>query len=391
MSEKKISRRKWIANSTAALGAVAIPLAAFSEAAKGEAQAPAAQQPSAQASTPAPAASPTQAGPPQPETAPDGQHLYAGNHRADWMGSPSYAWGVMTHYLADWQSQVHKLDMNIDLWNKMIDGWDVEGMAKRLESVGAGHYQISIGQNSGYYLSPNAVYDKITGIAPSKCSKRDLVADLYEPLSQRRIPLMVYLPSGAPNGDKAAKAALEWDNGGYPNKNFQRKWEAIITEWSKRWGKKVTAWWLDGVVYPNSMYRSPEPPNFTSLGAAARAGNPDACVAFNPGVYNRLYAMSPDEDFTAGEIDDPNLLAVRHNVNGRIDGTQIHMLSFLGQKWGMGEPRFTTEQVVAFTRKVRDWGGAVTWDVPVELDGTITKPFLDQLEAISRYFPRWVI
>ena len=119
-------------------------------------------------------------------SAPPTQQPYPGSSRASWMQDPRYCWGVMTHYLADWQARSHHLDMNPDLWNKLVDGFDVEGMAKRLESVGAGHYQLSIGQNSGYYLSPNPTYDKITGIQPSKCSHRDLVADLYEPLRQAR-------------------------------------------------------------------------------------------------------------------------------------------------------------------------------------------------------------
>ena len=48
---------------------------------------------------------------------------------------------------------------------------------------------------SGYYLTPNAAYDRLVGTTPSKCSRRDLVADLYEPLHRRGIKLMVYLPS----------------------------------------------------------------------------------------------------------------------------------------------------------------------------------------------------
>jgi hypothetical protein len=44
--------------------------------------------------------------------------------------------------------------MSVDQWNKLVDGFDVEAMARRLQSVGAGYYQISIGQNSGYYLRP---------------------------------------------------------------------------------------------------------------------------------------------------------------------------------------------------------------------------------------------
>jgi len=308
--------------------------------------------------------------------------------RAAWMQDPRYCWGVMTHYLADWQARDHNLVMTVDRWNKLVDGFDVEGMARRLESVGAGHYQLSIGQNSGYYLSPNLVYDKITGIQPSKCSHRDLVGDFYEPLRRRDIKLMVYLPSGASSQDKTAVAALEWLNGPYPNKNFQRKWEQIIAEWSRRWGKKVVGWWFDGCYFPNAMYRSADPPNFASFAAAARAGNPDSALAFNPAVVYRMLSVSPSEDYTAGEIDKPDLVTVRRAVGGRVDGTQIHMLSFLGEKWGSGVPRFSTDQVVEYTKKIRDFGGSVTWDVPVELDGAIKQPFLDQLAALGKAFPK---
>jgi hypothetical protein len=261
-------------------------------------------------------------------------------------------------------------------------------MAKRLEQVGAGHYQISIGQNSGYYCSPNPVYDKIVGITPSKCSRRDLIADLYEPLHKRDIKLMVYLPSGAPGSDKVANTALEWKVGAYPNKNFQRKWQQVIAEWSGRWGTKGVGWWFDGCYTPNAMYRSTEPPNFASFAAATRAGNPDSAVAFNPGVIYRLISVSPDEDYTAGEIDKPDQVQIKRSADGLIDGTQLHMLSFLGEKWGMGEPRFTAEQVIAFTKKLRDAGGSVTWDVPVAMDGTIADSFLEQLAALSKAFPR---
>ncbi len=306
----------------------------------------------------------------------------SGQTRAAWMQQAQ--WGVMTHYLADWHAQVHGLTMTVDQWNKLVDGFDVETMARQLESVGARYYQISIGQNSGYYLSPNATYDKIVGIQPSKCSRRDLIADLYDALSKHGIKLMVYLPSGAPGQDKVADAALEWRNGPNPNREFQRKWEQVIREWSLRWGKKVAGWWFDGCYFPNSMYRSPDPPNFASFAAAARAGNPDAAVAFNPGVVYRMLSLTPYEDFTAGEIDNPDLVTIRRAADGKIDGTQIQMLSYLGTTWGKGTPRFSTDQMIAYTRKIRDSGGAVTWDVPADLNGAISQPFLDQLSALGK-------
>jgi len=302
--------------------------------------------------------------------------------RTAWMQKAQ--WGVMNHYLADWIARVEKMEMNIEQWNKLIDNFDVKGLAGQLESVGAGYYLITIGQNSGYYLSPNAIYDNVVGIEPSKCSRRDLVADLYEALHKRNIRLIVYLPSGAPNGDSIARKALQWQNGPYQNREFQLKWEQVIREWSLRWGKKIDGWWFDGCYWPNTMYRSEEPPNFESFAAAARSGNPDSVVAFNPGVVPRIISLTPHEDYTAGEISDPNRIEIRRAVNGKVDGAQVHILSYLGQRWGMGSPRFKTEQVIEWSRSIRKTGGVVTWDVPIQPNGLMAQPFIEQLTAVGK-------
>ena len=188
----------------------------------------------------------------------------------------------MTHYLADWKAQTDHLDMNVEEWNKLIDDFDTEALADQLQRVGASWYQISLGQNSGYYLAPNATYEKIVG-EPGRCARRDLVSDLYQSLHKRNIHLLVYLPSGAPGQDQKAVSALEWRNGPFPNREFQNKWEAVIRDWSLRWGNKVEGWWFDGCYFPNSMYRGAQPPNFKSFAAAARAGNPKCRRGIQPG------------------------------------------------------------------------------------------------------------
>jgi hypothetical protein len=297
-------------------------------------------------------------------------------------------WGVMTHYLADWIARRDSITMNVAEWNNLVDHFDVESLAQQIESVGAGYYLITIGQNSGYYLSPNATYDRFVGIQPSKCSRRDLVADLYEPLRKRGIKLMVYLPAGAPGGDSVARTALEYQRGSNRNREFQLKWEQVIREWSARWGTKVVGWWFDGCYWPNAMYRSAEPPNFASFAAAARAGNPNGIVAFNPGVVDRLLSVTPYEDYTAGEINLPERVMIRRVVNGRVDGAMPHVLSFLGRSWGTGSPRFSAEQVVAWSRKIVDSGGVVTWDAPIQRGGTIAQPFIEQLAAVGKALAR---
>ncbi len=304
--------------------------------------------------------------------------------RAAWMREAR--WGVMSHFLADWRERADGETRSVAHWNDLIDHFDVDALAGQLQSVGAGWYLISIGQNSGYYLSPNTTYDKITGLTPSKLSHRDLVADLAVALGKRGIKLMVYLPSGAPAGDRAAREALQWEPGPHRNAEFQRNWEAIIREWSRRWGDKVAGWWFDGCYWPNAMYRTVDTPNFTSFAAAVRAGNPKAIVAFNPGVVYRTISITPDEDYIAGEIDRPDLWTPKRNVDGLIDGAQVHVLTFLGEHWGMGKPRFTSDQAIDFSQKVAAAGGVITWDTPIQKGGTFAPEFLDQLKAIGEWF-----
>jgi hypothetical protein len=302
--------------------------------------------------------------------------------RAAWMKQAR--WGVMTHFLAEWI--VPSAHHDVTEWNKLVDNFNVEGLAGQLASTGAGYYLITIGQNSGFYISPNSTYDRLAGVRPSKCSRRDLIAELAGALVPKGIRLMVYLPAGAPARDAAAVKALEWTRGPYSNREFKAKWEQVIREWSLRWGKKVCGWWMDGCYWPNAMYRSGEPPNFASLAAAARAGNPSGAIAFNHGVIYSVISISEHEDFTAGEANEPERIIFGGSrlANGRVDGAYPHMLSYLGETWGKGAaPRFSDAQVVELTRKLTE-KGAVTWDTPIQPGGLLGEPFLRQLRAVGK-------
>ena len=310
---------------------------------------------------------------------PPAQNVLA-EHRADWLRAAR--WGVMTHYLPDWIEPDRP--WTSEEWNALVDGFDVEALARQLQDLGAGYYLLTIGQNSGFYLSPNATYDRYVGVRPSRCSKRDLVADVQEALARRGIPLLVYLPSGPPAKDPVARKGLGFEGDGQRNREFQTRWEAIIREWALRWGPKVAGFWFDGCYRPNTMYRFPEPPNFASFAAAARAGNPDRILAFNHGVFHPILSLTGHEDYTAGEVNDLERDLVKSRWReGRVDGAQLHVLSYLGRTWGRGGPRFTAEQAAGYTRKVRGVGGVVTWDVPVRRNGVMAAEFVDRLRAVA--------
>ncbi len=221
--------------------------------------------------------------------------------RADWMRDAR--WGVFMHFLAECT------DLPADQWNRRIDGFDVEALAIQLHSVRAGWFTITLGQNSGHYLTPNSVYDRLTGIQPSKCANRDLIADLHQALSKRGIRL-----------------------------------------------------------------------NYRSFAAAARKGNPAAVLAFNRGVVMPIHSDCEEDDYTAGEIDDPRAVQADEFWT---DGVQLHMLSFLGTAWSAGAPRFADAEAAALTRRLVAKRMAVTWDVPHSPAGLIADPFYRQLKAIG--------
>lgn len=300
-------------------------------------------------------------------------------------------WGVFGHYL--FRTEIHHRGRaeqatnpadekkNLDAWNDAVDHFDVEGLADELASVHAGYYVITLGQNTGFYLSPNAAYDRFVGRSPSRLSHRDLVADLSKALAKRGIPLMVYLPSGAPDRDKLAMSKLKWQKGDHRNAEFQVMWQQVIREWSLRWGSSVKGWWFDGCYHAATMYPPGSEPNFTTFAAAARAGNPDAILAFNSGTRRPLLCLSPEQDYTAGECNKPLTVGIPSRW---ADGGQAHILSFLGRTWGSPDaPRFTDEQVAAWTKQFITAGGVVSWDTRIEPNGHLGPKEFKQLAAID--------
>ena len=294
-------------------------------------------------------------------------------------------WGVFIDFLAAPASSTGGAEVTAEAWNQRVNSFDVVKLTQQLESVGAKYLFVTLGQNTGHYCSPNETYDTIVGIKPSKCAKRDLISDLYDTLKPKGIKLLVYLPNSAPEYDPVAVQRLEWEKNGGRLAEFQRKWESIIREWSLRWGRKVCGWWIDGCYYADDMYRHGDPPNFKSFSAALKAGNPDSIVAFNPGVKVPVVSMTEYEDYTAGEISMafPVFDKYHPQVNRWIDGAQYHILSFLGDGWGVGNPRFPNEFVIGFTKYTNEKQGVISWDVPVKENGLIPQSFLKQLTALK--------
>jgi len=329
----------------------------------------------------------------------------AANNRTAWFREAG--WGLFFHYLAAPASSKEKADMTVERWNDQINAFDVEGLAEELDACGAGYMFITLGQNTGFYLSPNKTYDRLVPREQSRLSKRDLVGDLAEALDKRGIPLMCYLPSRAPRQDdyavdklgfrtlfNAAEQSNKPKTYVFPSgtdtqfPEAQRNWEAVIREWSERWGRSVYGWWIDGCKF-DEMYRHPEEPNFNSFADAMRAGNPDSIVAFNPGIRHPIIKHADCEDYTAGEQAGSFPISFRRKnwsqpIDGDVDGAQYHMLTYLGQSWGSGSPRMPQGLFVEYTKYLISLNGVLSWDIPPTIDGHIQSDFLPILQALRK-------
>ena len=303
-------------------------------------------------------------------------------------------WGVFCHYLTAPQTPAEE-------WHRRVDAFDVQDLARQLQSVGAGYFFMTVGQGSGHYCAPNETYDTIAGLRPSKCSRRDLVSDLYDALHPLGIHLLVYAPADGSNADWEARKGLKLDAhwheaeqldwrssaqwGVYRLPAFQRNWEAVCRDWALRWERKVRGWWIDGAYAADVRYPEDEEPNLRSYAAALRAGNPDAILAFNPGVRVPVIHYSDHEDYTAGEISTALPACPGPFVAGPSGhADRYHVLSYLGERWGGDQaPRFPDDLICGYTEHVTAKGGVMTWDVPILESGRIPEPFVRQLGAIG--------
>jgi len=288
-----------------------------------------------------------------------------------WLADAGY--GVFVHYLGGGPD-----------WDKTVDSFDVERFAGQIAQTGAAYLIFTLGQNSGYYCSPNATYEKYAGYqSGQRCSRRDLPMEIAEALHKRGIRLMLYLPSRSPQEDKQAMAGLSDVHEYQPApQEFTRKWSEVIREWSLRYGKKVCGWWFDGSYNRAGWDDLSKPYNWNTWAAAVRAGNPDSIIAFNPGadIRHAFNKLTDQQDYTAGE---QNEFGATPQSNPAQGGLQWQLLSYLGTQWARADgPRKSDEWMIDYIRKVNAQTSAVTMDIHCSPDGRIYEPHLKQLIAI---------
>jgi len=293
------------------------------------------------------------------------------NTATDWLHDAKY--GIFAHYLFTSQAD--------------FASFDAQAFAAAVNETGAKYMVMTLGQNSGYFCSPNAAYENYIGVATGTwCSIRDIPMEAADALAVYGIKLMLYLPSQGPSaaGDSIplALGATERhdETNWYINETYAARWSQVIREWAIRYGDKVAGWWFDG-FYEGTGYTGSMAEHVSRLYKdACRAGNENSLVAFNQGVMNGMIQPATAVcDYTAGEEN-----SFEFYPSARFyAGAQWQILSYIGSWWGAPDLKYDSGYLAEYTSKVIDAGGVVTFDIHINADGSFAKEQMDELQSVK--------
>ena len=327
--------------------------------------------------------------------------MTAASHRTDWMSRGRF--GIMVHWIAPGPAP-ERGEWIQDL-DRALDRFDLDRFVSGFQASGADWLIFTIGQNTACYASPNRTLERWAG--PGHCSKRDLVLEIARSVHEHGKRFIAYLPAEV-NAPAALHQAFAWDpdNATGDQVEFQRRYTSFYREYAERYGKLLDGWWFDGcypwAVFPNGRYDWP------MWADSARAGNPDALLAFNDGSFcvGNTRPLTPLQDYLSGEVEvlkegkirlgrgesAPLYLPESRFVAGT--ACQWHALVPIDCFWGhatpgpMEPPRYSDDELFSFVRSCRAVGGAVTLNVGIYQDGGIGETTLGQLQRLAAALKR---
>lgn len=325
-------------------------------------------------------------------------------HRAAWMAGGTY--GVMTHYLVSPSGAT--AGERAASFDKTVQDFDLDHFMGQFGESGADWLIFTIGQNTGYYCSPNAFLD---AALPGHTSKRDLALELARRVHQMGRRFIAYLPAEVAGQSEEVKGAFGWKDDDH--REFLANYLQFVRDYSVKFGALCDGWWFDGCY--DHIHRGKW--NWRDWCDAARAGNPDAVIAFNDGSFcvGREKPLSPLQDYHAGEVHMLEEGKIRfdfmtpasevykneqgyYRVRGKdpvfympkaqfVDGVQWHALvpidsSFMAPT--IPDQHYEDAQLLQFLRGCRSVRGAVTLNVPIDTTvGRIPEATAAQLKRLG--------
>lgn len=332
--------------------------------------------------------------------------------RTAWMTG---RFGLMNHWL--FPGVLPEREPSARTLDEAVDRFDVDRLVEDVCQCGADWLIFTLGQNTGFYASPNPVIERLAGTG--HCSQRDLAYEIAARLHQAGKRFIAYLPCEVAANTSmhpgfAWRAAPDTDQA-----EFQRRYTQAVSAWAERFGDLLDGWWFDGCyTWPVFHSRYMDWPLWLD---AARAGNPNAAVTFNDGSFciGNLTPVHPAHDYLSGETEmlidgwvrlGRDADAHTHLPAGRfVAGTtcQWHSLLPIDCFWMHGSPPpaflpdqpfhytvpdgygpmeppvYSDAELGRFLHTCLDAGGAVTFNVGIYQEGHLGRDTVEQLRRIK--------
>lgn len=317
--------------------------------------------------------------------------------RAGWMREGRY--GIFLHYqyrilLGYSVRTVPKFppleQMTAAEWNRLVDGFDVNGFADQMVQGGVGWVNFCLDDHHfAWPCAPNAAFSGFTGYAPGeKCTRRDLFGDLADALQARGVKLIAYfaglngymkepqVSTGLADDGKVATA---------PSAESRRRRLAVLREYAARYGTKVAGWWFDGMAL-DSYAGSPD--DWETIKSIVRGANPAAVVAFSYGRNSQTCLAPGLDDFTGGDTwTKQDLAKLTPALLPAQGGILWHGKIYCGNVYhGQGDAnQFTDAELIEWIRTCNAQGGVCTLDWPFDPRTGLLKDFgFEQLKRIRQ-------
>jgi hypothetical protein len=350
--------------------------------------------------------------------------------RTLWM---SGGYGLMVHWI--YPHLMPEKGHRVQGLDNAVNQFNLDRFLQDFAATGADWLIFTIGQNSGYYASPNSVVEQLAGKGHS--SERDLVLEIANSVHNLGKRFIAYLPCEIA-GNSALHQGFAWNTQeGTDQAEFQHRYLAAIREWAERFGPLLDGWWFDG-CYEWPIFHS-RYMDWPAWYEATQAGNPHRVVAFNDGsLCNGLtQPLTPEQDYLSGETEvlvdgrirlgrpeTPQLLAYGALAritpepiptylpeNRFVPGTfcQWHSLLPIDCFWGHGNgyadwlpadlyhfldpeltsapmepPMYPDDELAGFLSNCLGVGGAVTMNVGIYQEGHLGEETVRQLTRISK-------
>jgi hypothetical protein len=315
--------------------------------------------------------------------------------RADttWLSQAKY--GLMTQYGA-WGYPANGPRKSLE---DFANGFDVPAFVSKIKLSGAGYLVWSLTWWEFRMLAPIQAVDDIVGNG-ARTSSRDLIGELAAALHAEGIRFVLYHHTGH-DSHLGYNSTDWWTAQGWPDQEFTARgsgdrstffnnWVNVITEIGNRYGDH-----LDGFFFDDGMVFYPAP--FERLGQAAKAGNPDRLVSYNPWIITRNTDFQ-EVEFGEGSHGEARFGSAPEGGNGIYTdgphkGLLQHGMFTMEQDWGIkaaNEPintQITPAQAIGWVQDASSRRVPLSFNMMFWEDQSHSLASMNVLTALKAAFP----